>query len=531
METVPQTLSGSKTFPPETEWPAVFIANEELSDNQPFPFWNRPSEMRKILDARLTQLDHIDARIKELGNNSEDPKNIRELATKTAEKRAKTIEVCIIYAKQAVSYSLDPVNHTVQFVAWICLQLGVARSERVDWDGRCWGLVVRPDPAFLRELCEHHGWRKILAAFSEQQVKQSAVPPLPPELEDFLKEPKSEESRPAGTKVAYNILPIPPVEEDVRILTPVAELIVRIKDLIRDLRGDEEQLKPVGPGVGVRYYVDPNPPEIFFDPPPSVRTRLAKYANFSLAYKQIEEQSRKVAGLAGMLSGSPDADTAELYWLIRLRTESPHFHAAGSGGWINNFLEATIELLQHLDRIGTLRPAAVLEPQMPPADSRTGSLPVSRQIAPPAIVTPEPPDTSFVRAVPAQYAEVEPGFQPPAPPIVAAAPQDEAPRSMPGDGDDQATESRSRPGRPRFTPNLHPEVEQYLDGVSKEAGHRITIQDFCLVSGFGDDTTFKFWRQGHPRCAEAHAKRFEHTLRMPFDQFLARLAQKTSELP
>jgi hypothetical protein len=83
-----------------------------------------------------------------------------------------------------------------------------------------------------------------------------------------------------------------------------------------------------------------------------------------------------------------------------------------------------------------------------------------------------------------------------------------------------------RPGRPRSTPNLHPEVEQYLDRVSEKATRRITIQDFCLVAGFGDDTFFGFWRRGNNRCPEAHANRFKKTLAMSPEQFLAELAKK-----
>lgn len=95
---------------------------------------------------------------------------------------------------------------------------------------------------------------------------------------------------------------------------------------------------------------------------------------------------------------------------------------------------------------------------------------------------------------------------------------------------EEATKSRARRGRPRVTPNQHPEVEPYLDAVSKAAKRPITIQDFCRVSGFADDTIFGFWRQGESsRCQEAHAKRFERTLTLKPEKFLAMLAQLTEK--
>jgi hypothetical protein len=94
--------------------------------------------------------------------------------------------------------------------------------------------------------------------------------------------------------------------------------------------------------------------------------------------------------------------------------------------------------------------------------------------------------------------------------------------------DSAVPENLPRRGRPRKTPNLHPEVEPFLDGVTEKAGRRITIANFCLVSGFGDDTEFGFWRQGNTeRCTERHAKRFENTLKLSPEQFLHKLAQST----
>ena len=88
-----------------------------------------------------------------------------------------------------------------------------------------------------------------------------------------------------------------------------------------------------------------------------------KYPNPALAEKQILAQARKFIEQAGRLSGVPrdaNAETAELYWLIRLRSESPHFHAwVSGGGFINDVLQATIELLQHLSRTGALETPAL----------------------------------------------------------------------------------------------------------------------------------------------------------------------------
>jgi hypothetical protein len=87
---------------------------------------------------------------------------------------------------------------------------------------------------------------------------------------------------------------------------------------------------------------------------------------------------------------------------------------------------------------------------------------------------------------------------------------------------------RVRRGRPRQTPNRHPEVELFLNKVGKEAGREITIIDFCAVSGFGDDTVFGYWRRGNTeRCSYVHAKQFEKTLKLSPEQFLDILTQST----
>jgi hypothetical protein len=98
------------------------------------------------------------------------------------------------------------------------------------------------------------------------------------------------------------------------------------------------------------------------------------------------------------------------------------------------------------------------------------------------------------------------------------------------------TEIRRRRGRPSKNPNLHPEVEVYLDGVSEFAKsaqsphgglrREITIADFCIVSGFKDDTIFGAWRRGDTaRFANPHARKFEATLKLSLIEFLNRLNQ------
>ena len=95
-------------------------------------------------------------------------------------------------------------------------------------------------------------------------------------------------------------------------------------------------------------------------------------------------------------------------------------------------------------------------------------------------------------------------------------------------------EIRPRRGRPRLVLNHHPEVEGYLDDLTKFAKSTqnpypglqrdITITDFCLVSGFRDDTVFGAWRRGdNKRCRDPHARRFEATLKLKPIEFLERL--------
>ena len=98
-------------------------------------------------------------------------------------------------------------------------------------------------------------------------------------------------------------------------------------------------------------------------------------------------------------------------------------------------------------------------------------------------------------------------------------------------------EIRPRRGRPRLLLNHHPEVEGHLDDVTEFAKSAqnpypglqrdITITDFCLVSGFGDDTVFGAWRRGDTkRCPDPHARKFEATLELKPVEFLERLNQR-----
>jgi hypothetical protein len=86
--------------------------------------------------------------------------------------------------------------------------------------------------------------------------------------------------------------------------------------------------------------------------------------------------------------------------------------------------------------------------------------------------------------------------------------------------------ARRRRGRPRLTENRHPEVEPYLDSLGLIDGKPATILQFCLVSGFTDDTLFGLWRQGDTeRCTGAHALEFERTLKLSREEFIKRLEQ------
>ena len=113
---------------------------------------------------------------------------------------------------------------------------------------------------------------------------------------------------------------------------PTADLIKDIQEFLKTAgRGEAESESdlPVGRGVGVRYYVDPAAPEVFFDPGTAGGAQLKeKYSNPAVARKQILAAGRKFIERAGRLNGAPreaSAETAELFWLVRLRTESPYF--------------------------------------------------------------------------------------------------------------------------------------------------------------------------------------------------------------
>jgi len=91
-----------------------------------------------------------------------------------------------------------------------------------------------------------------------------------------------------------------------------------------------------------------------------------------------------------------------------------------------------------------------------------------------------------------------------------------------------------RRGRPRIHPNAHVEVDQRITEITKFARsdanpiiklrREITLHDFSLVSGYADDTTLTYYRQGSPRCSEAQSARFKHTLELSPAQFIQKLA-------
>lgn len=111
------------------------------------------------------------------------------------------------------------------------------------------------------------------------------------------------------------------------------------------------------------------------------------------------------------------------------------------------------------------------------------------------------------------------------------APKHDGPDSHPLASGDRL-QTRGRRGRPRSKSNLHPEVEPYLEEVSKAVGRPVTIREFCQVSGFADDTVFGFWRQGNTvRCTAAHEKAFQRTLRLSPQVFLQSLSQSQHSSP
>jgi hypothetical protein len=66
-------------------------------------------------------------------------------------------------------------------------------------------------------------------------------------------------------------------------------------------------------------------------------------------------------------------------------------------------------------------------------------------------------------------------------------------------------------------------VWQFLDRFGKGKGGSIT--DFCLVSGFNDDTIYGWWQRNDSKCTAAHKAAFERTLALTREQFLERLAR------
>jgi hypothetical protein len=138
---------------------------------------------------------------------------------------------------------------------------------------------------------------------------------------------------------------------DPKISHAVKTLIAQIYDLPVELRA----------AFTIQYFIDPTPPEIILDHQPKVIEYLDKYHDRVLAEKQYLKQYTKLLEQAGWLAGAPDKDSAALYWMIRLRSESPFFHRMESGGgWIIGSFMATEELLQHLLKTDSIDISRVL---------------------------------------------------------------------------------------------------------------------------------------------------------------------------
>jgi hypothetical protein len=90
-----------------------------------------------------------------------------------------------------------------------------------------------------------------------------------------------------------------------------------------------------------------------------------------------------------------------------------------------------------------------------------------------------------------------------------------------GEGD---VPDRRRRGRPRTRPNLHPEVEPYLDRVREVTGERVSVSDFCAVAGYSDDTVFGAWRSGNrKKCNDAQAAAFDRVVSLHPEEFIRRI--------
>jgi hypothetical protein len=89
---------------------------------------------------------------------------------------------------------------------------------------------------------------------------------------------------------------------------------------------------------------------------------------------------------------------------------------------------------------------------------------------------------------------------------------------------------RLRSGPRRAGRDHHPEVDRFLDRVSDHAERRITINEFCLVAGYRDDTLLGHWRRGNGKCRPAQALKFERILKLTNEEFMERLAERSRKL-
>jgi hypothetical protein len=82
---------------------------------------------------------------------------------------------------------------------------------------------------------------------------------------------------------------------------------------------------------------------------------------------------------------------------------------------------------------------------------------------------------------------------------------------------------RVRRGAPRKKPDLHPEVQDFLDDIERKKLVKVTFTNFAIVTGYRDDTVLGWWRVGHPRSTSGHASKFQNTLKMTPEEFLEAL--------
>jgi hypothetical protein len=96
--------------------------------------------------------------------------------------------------------------------------------------------------------------------------------------------------------------------------------------------------------------------------------------------------------------------------------------------------------------------------------------------------------------------------------------------------DEPPEEEHLRRGPRRAGRDHHPEVDRFLDRVSEYEGRRITINEFCLVAGYKDDTILGHWRRGSKKCKPAQALKFKRVLQLSNEEFMRRLTERSRKL-